>query len=113
MLARSRQQRTAVARAWGTVTAATAMPVPSRAARSGVRRLPIPNPTTPAVAPEKIATTRRTRLKRLIHRPGLATAVEGPDYPRRARTFPPTPMPNRRAAEPSRTAISTCPPEPR
>ena len=33
-------------------------------------------------------------------------------HPSRARILPPTPSPSRRAADPSRTAISTAPPEP-
>src|SRR5262245_62889877 len=39
-------------------TAATAIGVPTRKARIGVSKLPIPNPATVAVAPERSATTR-------------------------------------------------------
>ena len=54
--ARKRQQRTAVAAACGNVTSATAVVVPNLRASNGVIMLPIPNPTTVAVAPERIAT---------------------------------------------------------
>ena len=55
---RNRQHRTAVAIAWGIVTAATAVDIPTDVASSGVSMLPIPNPTTAAVAPEISATTK-------------------------------------------------------
>jgi hypothetical protein len=51
----------AVARKCGNVTAATAALVPYREASSGVSRLPMPKPTTLAVALEKTATARMAR----------------------------------------------------
>ena len=61
MPARRRQQRMAVARKCGSVTAATAALVPYREASSGVSRLPMPKPTTLAVALEKTATARMAK----------------------------------------------------
>jgi len=55
---RRRQKRSAVAAACGIATAAIAAAVPTRVARSGVSRLPMPKPATAAVAPERTATAR-------------------------------------------------------
>src|SRR5574337_446416 len=51
--ARRRQKRSAVASTCGTDTAATASRVPTRSAKSGVSRLPMPNPATDAMPPAR------------------------------------------------------------
>ncbi len=83
----------------------------------GIRRLealPISAAGTRA-APTRRA-ERAARVSRLfaahVARRTLHAAPSAPHYPNLALTFPPTPNPSLRAAEPPRTAISTAPPEP-
>jgi hypothetical protein len=40
--------------------------MPTRSARNGVRRLPMPKPTTAAVAPEKTLTRRRPVRNQIV-----------------------------------------------
>jgi hypothetical protein len=67
--ARNRQHRTAVAAACGNVTSATAVVVPNSMASNGVIKLPMPNPTTVAVAPESMATMKTAAKTRGLSRP--------------------------------------------
>jgi len=67
-LRRSRQHRTAVASACGIATTATAVVIPTSIAISGVRRLPMPNPATAAVAPLRIAATKTSTANQEITR---------------------------------------------
>jgi hypothetical protein len=60
---RNLTNRTAVPTTWGIDTAATATFVPKCAARSGVSRLPIPNPLTAATAPATVAARRTAASK--------------------------------------------------
>src|SRR5690348_3184205 len=62
--------------ACGRATAATASGVPSRAARSGVRRLPIPKPASEAVAPATTETATMARRKSASLTPARSQAVE-------------------------------------
>ena len=74
MFARRRQQRTAVASACGSVTAATATLASKRLASSGVSMLPIPNPTTEAVAPDRTAMTKMRSENQIIYMEGVVTS---------------------------------------